>query len=217
MSWKISNLREDGTFLFAQLTTFTMDASLQILMDSFKRNLDFDPANNSFNITTIITKLNHLFVLATTGQSILGDPERIQHTLTAYACIKQPEEWAQWVCLQIDRFEEGIIPNDQSLMNSAALKYVKISANGSGSFGGSSTTISEDIVSMMDAVSKKRTASPTSKKNIATTHEDGTRLLHCSPTSLWLRPYSYPCILSNGYLSLILPTMPSTSLPSKPS
>ena len=72
------------------------------------------------------------------------------------------------VCLQIDCFEEGIIPNAQSFMNSAALKYVKISSNGSGSFDGSSTTISEDIVSMMAAVSKKHTASPTSKKKIAT-------------------------------------------------
>ena len=70
--------------------------------------------------------------------------------------------------LQIDRFEEGMIPNAQSFMNSAALKYFKISANGSGSFGGSSTTISEDIVSMMAAVSKKRTAPPTSKKKVAT-------------------------------------------------
>ena len=53
-------------------------------------------------------------------------------------------------------------------MNSAALKYVKILANGSSSFGVSSTTNSEDIVSMMAAVSKKRTSSPTSKKKIAT-------------------------------------------------
>ena len=53
-------------------------------------------------------------------------------------------------------------------MNSAALKYVKISANGSGSFGGSSTTTSEDIVSMMAEVSKKHTALPNSKKKIAT-------------------------------------------------
>ena len=53
-------------------------------------------------------------------------------------------------------------------MNSDALKYVKILTNGSGSFGGSSTTISEDIVSMIAAVSKKRTALPTSKKKIAT-------------------------------------------------
>ena len=56
-------------------------------------------------------------------------------------------------------------------MNTASLKYVKISANGSGSFGGSSTTISKDIVSMMDAVSKKRNLAPTSKKKIVTSDE----------------------------------------------
>ena len=115
---------EDGTHLFAQLTTFTMAASLDLSMGSFKWILEFDPADNAFNITTINTKLNHLFVLETTGQRILGEPESIQRTLTAYACIKQPEEWAQWVCLQIDRFEEGIIPNAQLFINSAALKYM---------------------------------------------------------------------------------------------
>ena len=145
-----------------------MAASLQLSMDSFKRILEFDPADNAFNISTINTKLNHLFVIATNGQRTISEPECIQHTLTAYACIKKPEEWAQWVGLQIDSFEEGIIPNAQSLMNSAALKYVKISANGSSSFGGSSTTISEDILSMMAAVSKKLTVPPTSKKKIAT-------------------------------------------------
>ena len=119
-----------------------MTASLQLSMDSFKQILEFDLANNAFNITTINTKLNLLFVLATTGQHILGEPECIQHTLTTYARIKQPEEWTQWVRLQTDRFEEGMIPNAQSFMNSAPLKYVKISENGSGSFCGSSTTIS---------------------------------------------------------------------------
>ena len=43
-------------------------------------------------------------------------------------------------------------------MNLAALEYVKILENGSGSFGGSRTTISEDIVPMMAVVYKKRTA-----------------------------------------------------------
>ena len=89
---KVGNLptHEDGTRLFAHLTTFTMAVSLQLSMDSFKQILEFDPADNAFNITAINTKLNHLFVLATTGQRILGEPDRIQHTLTAYACIKQP-------------------------------------------------------------------------------------------------------------------------------
>ena len=84
---QVGNLptHEDVTCLFAQLTTFTMSASLQLSMDSFKRILEFDPADNAFNITTINTKLNHLFVIATIGQRILGEHECIQHTLTAYA------------------------------------------------------------------------------------------------------------------------------------
>ena len=148
-----------------------MAVSLQLSIDSFKRILDFDPANHGFNITSINTKLNHLFVLATTGQRTIWEPESIQHNLTAYACINQPEEWAQWVRLQIDRFEEGMIPNSQSFMNTASVKYVKISANSSGSFRGSITTIRIDTVSMMAAVSKKRTPPPTSKKKIATSNE----------------------------------------------
>ena len=101
---QVGNLptHEYGTRLFSQLTTFTMAASLQLSMDSFKRILEFDPANNASNINTINTKLNHLFVLTTTGQRILGEPERIKHTLAAYSHIKQPEEWAQWVREQRD-------------------------------------------------------------------------------------------------------------------
>ena len=162
---------EYGTCLFAQLTTFTMAASLQLSMDLVKRILEFDPTNHAFNITAINTKLNHLFVIATTGHRTLCKSEHIKHTLTAYARIMQPEEWAHWVRLKIDCFEQGIVPNAQSFMNSAALKYVNILANGSSYFGGSRTTISKDIVSKMDAVSKKRIACPTSKKKIATSDE----------------------------------------------
>ena len=69
LSSQVENIRthEDGTRLFAQITTFTMAASLQLPMDSFKQILEFDPADNAFNITTINTKSNHLFVLATTS------------------------------------------------------------------------------------------------------------------------------------------------------
>ena len=125
---------EYGNRIFAQLNTFTMAAPLQFSMDSFKRILEFDPADHGFNITSINTKLNHLLVLATTGQHTLGNPERIQYTLAAYARINHPEERAQWVCLQIDQFEEGLIPNTQSFMNTALLNYVQISKNGYGSF-----------------------------------------------------------------------------------
>ena len=144
---------------------------LQLSMDSFKRILDFNLTYHGFKITSINTKLNHIFVLATTGQHTLGESERIKHTLTAYACINQPEEKTQWVRLQIDRFEEGLVPNAQSLMNSAALKYVNILANGSSSFGGSRTNIRKHIVSMMADVSKKISARPTSNKKIATSDD----------------------------------------------
>ena len=157
---------EGGNFLFAQLTTFTMSASLKLSMDSFKRILEFDPAIYSFNISSVNTKLNHQFVLATTGQRILGELYCIQHTITDYSCIKQPEEWAQWIHLQIDRFEEDPVVNSQSFMNSTALKYIKISASESG-FGGSSTTISEYILYMMASVSNKH-SSPITNKPVVT-------------------------------------------------
>ena len=75
------------------------------------------------------------------------------------------------VCLHIDCFGKRLIPNDQLFMNTALLKYVKISENGSGSFGGISTHISKDIISMMAAVANKRSPSPTSKKKIDTSNE----------------------------------------------
>ena len=123
-------------------------------MDSFKCIFEFDPAIYSFDIASINTKLNQLFVLATTGQRILGESEHIQHTIPAYSRIEKPEEWAQWIYLQIDRFEEGLVVNSQSFTKSAVLKYINISASGSG-FGVRSTTTREEIVSMMDLVSKK--------------------------------------------------------------
>ena len=74
---------EDETHLFAHIPTFIVAASLQLSMDLFKRILELDSADHGFNITAINTKLNHLLVLAITGQLTIGKPERIQHTLTA--------------------------------------------------------------------------------------------------------------------------------------
>ena len=82
---------EDGTRLFAQITNFTVGASLQLSMGLFKRILEFNPSDNGLNITAINTKLNHMFVLASIGKHTLRKPEHIQHTLTPYTCIKQPE------------------------------------------------------------------------------------------------------------------------------
>jgi hypothetical protein len=59
-------------------------------MLSFKMILEFDPAVHKFHIPTINTKLNHLFVLATTRERTLQPSERILHTITSYSRIKQP-------------------------------------------------------------------------------------------------------------------------------
>ena len=75
--------------LFLKLTLFMRAASLQLSMLSFKQLLEFDPASYNFNISAVNTKINHLFVLATTSQRQLGELEKIQHTITAYARIKQ--------------------------------------------------------------------------------------------------------------------------------
>jgi hypothetical protein len=86
----------------------------------------------------------------------LTQEERIQHTLTAYACIKQPELWAQWVRNQVDNFDGGLLTNCQAFMNAASLKFTKIAAEGSGTFEGSASTIQEDIVAMMATAKRKK-------------------------------------------------------------
>lgn len=146
-------LHEDGPLLFKTLTLFTIAASLQLSMLSFKNILEFSSAEHGFNIPVINTKLNHLFVLATTRDRRLPESERIQHTLTVYARIKQPELWAQWVRNQVD-FDAGLLTNCQAFMNAASLKFTKIASSDSG-FEGRSTTVQEDIVAMVTKAAKK--------------------------------------------------------------
>jgi hypothetical protein len=167
-------IAEDGPTLFKKLTTFTMVASLQLSMISFKNILDFDPADHKFNIPTINTKINHLFVLATTRKRQLLDSERIQHTLAVYDRIKQPEPWAQWVRIQIDKFDDGLILVCQDFMNSATLKYNKIiTSSVVGGFKGSVSTIQEDIVAMVaGAGAAKRKRTPPSYDDKAATPND---------------------------------------------
>ena len=139
---------EDGISLFKQLTTFTTVASLQLSMISFQNILNFDPSEYKFNIPLLNGKLIHLFVLATTQTRTLLASERIQHTINVYAKILQPEAWAQWVRNKIDSFEEGNITDCQDFMNSAVLKYNQIMGR-DGDFGGSITTVQDDIVAMI--------------------------------------------------------------------
>jgi hypothetical protein len=146
----------DGPSFFKQMLSFTTVSSLQLSMMSFNQILQFDPAFHQFKVPTINKTLNHLFVLATTGTRTLDDPERIQHTLTVYQRIRQPEIWAQWVRNQIDAFEQGSITLSQSFMNTAVIKYNKICMDSpEHAFPGSASTLQEDIVAMVASTKRK--------------------------------------------------------------
>jgi hypothetical protein len=86
---------EDGVALFFRLTQLTVTSSLQLAMISLTSILQFSPADYNFNIASINKALNHLFVLANTRERSLSQGECIQHTLTAYSRILQPDEWAR--------------------------------------------------------------------------------------------------------------------------
>ena len=164
---QIDNLptNEDGPSLFKLLTSFTTISSLQLSMLAFRQILDFDPAAHEFKIATVNTKLNHLFVLATTPHRRLEDLERISHTLNAYSRIKQPETWAQWVRNQVDDYDRGNIINCQDFMNQAVIKYNKIDGISEDGFKGSSTTLQEDIVAMMATSSKRKRTTDNTNSN----------------------------------------------------
>lgn len=174
---------EDGDALFKTITTFTSVSSLQLSMLSFNNILTFNPHDYKFNIPVINNKLQHYFVLSTTSTRTLLDSEKIQHLLTVYGKILQPETWAQWVRNQVDAFEEGKITEVQSFMNKAVIKYNKIVCV-SGQFSGSITTVQEDIISMIATKQKqpKRTPPPMTLIPETLRHPNVTllRLLHTS-------------------------------------
>ena len=144
----------DRNSLFKKLTNFTMVASLQLSLLSFNSIIGLNPLDFKFDISLINTKLMQLFVLCTTQHRVLDDNERIQHTLNVYAKIKQPEMWAQWTRNKIDSFKDGHITNCQDFMNSAILKFKKISADDEG-FKGSVHTVHDDIVAVVALKARK--------------------------------------------------------------
>ena len=77
-------------------------------MLSFNNILTFNPADFKYNIPVINSKLQHYFVLSTTSTRTLQSPENIQHLLTVYCRIIQPETSAQWVYNQVNAFNDGI-------------------------------------------------------------------------------------------------------------
>lgn len=144
---------EDGVQLFLDLTKYTSTASIQLAVSAFNNIVHCDPSTFKFNIPLMNTKLSHLFVLATTRNRKLTEQEKIQHTLAAYERIQQPETWSRWVTTQMDNFDDGTITNCQNLMNTAAIKYIKISQKSG--FDGSLATLHDDIVSMVASVKRK--------------------------------------------------------------
>ena len=108
--------------LFKSITTYSSVSSVQLSNVSLNNILHFDPSAFKFQIPSINTRLSNLFVLATTRTRALDQNERIQHTLSAYSKILQPEVWAQWIRNKTDAFEDGLITNCQSFMNDAVKK-----------------------------------------------------------------------------------------------
>ena len=155
-SQSIGNLPqfEDGPALFTSLTKFTSISSTQLSLIAFKNILNFDPSDYAFNIVTINTHLNHLFVIATTARRTLDPNERISHTLGVYDRIKQPTQWSTWVQQQIDRFDEGLLNNCQDFMSTAAIKQTTLTQR-LGEFNGSLATVQQDIVAMVATLKKK--------------------------------------------------------------
>ena len=146
---------EDGPVLFKKVTGFTPISSTQLSISSLQNIIDYNPADDDFNIPAINTKLTNLFILATTNTRTLTDGERIQHILNVYAKILQPEIWAQWVRDKMDSFDDGAITVCQDFLNSAVVKYNKIIGK-EGQFKGSVTSVHDDIVAMVTRKAQKK-------------------------------------------------------------
>ena len=145
---------QDGCSLLIRLLGFTTASSLQLSIDSLGRLQTFDPTSCNFDIGKINTQMLHLFVLATTGQRQLGEPEKLQHVLTCYTRIQQPAVWLTWVTNQIELFDAGQLTNCQDFMNKADAKAKKIAAANGGVFGGKTTTVQDDIMAMFSQKQK---------------------------------------------------------------
>ena len=63
----------------------------------------------NYFITTINTKLTHMFLLVLTTTRVFDNAEQIQYTLTMYGHINQPDAWYSWVLIKTDDFEDVFI------------------------------------------------------------------------------------------------------------
>jgi uncharacterized protein YdcH (DUF465 family) len=71
---------KDGVDLFYCLTQLTGVLSLQLSLDSVCMLIDFAPGDYNFSIPQINTRLNHLFLLATTCNNPVTPTQRLLHT-----------------------------------------------------------------------------------------------------------------------------------------
>ena len=151
--------QEDGATLLKTITGFSMASSLQLTIQTIRNIQALEPSDFDYKVSAINTKLTHLFMLAASVNRQLTSEEKIQHTLTIYSKIKQPEAWAQWVRNKVDAFDEATLTSCQTLMNQGALKLMKIESE-SGEFRGRSTTLQEDVVAMMATKAKRPPTRP---------------------------------------------------------
>lgn len=151
---------EDGVRFFVSLLRFTELSSMTLSFNSIDKLMRLDPADYDFVIPDINQALCQLILLATTPQRPFPEPEQIQHAITAYQRIKQPELWAHWVRDQMEQHQRGALTSIQSFLNSAVNKYNQIVSEQGGSFNGSSSTIQEDIVAMFAAKKGTKRSTP---------------------------------------------------------
>ena len=99
-----------------------MASSLQLTIQTIQDIHLLEPANFHYKVTSINTKLTHLFMLALLVSHQLSKQEKLQHTLTIYSKICQPEVWAQWVRAHVDDFDLGSLHQCQTQINQAQRK-----------------------------------------------------------------------------------------------
>lgn len=162
----------DGPNYWKDLTSHTLAATRAASTLALEQINNFAPSSCQFNVPTMNSKLQNLFLLATMHTRTMTEDERINHTINAYDRIKQPESWAQWVRNQHDRIDDQAITDCRTFMNSAAIKFIRIQADNKGVFNGSSTTFQDDVVAMIaSARQAKRKAPPLDAATNASTNK----------------------------------------------
>jgi len=181
--------QEDGPLLFLKIITNTVSSSIQLAMSANDQLLNYDPSTLKFNIANINKRLQGLFLLAATPAAPFSEQQKLTYTLRVYNRIRQPESWATWCRNQSDRIEDGTVDNCQAFMTSAVLKQTKIIQD-EGTFSGSLNTLSQDVIAMMAAHTKRATkpkAEPKTSKANADKEKDKDKEKEKPPFLTWTK------------------------------